>query len=162
MNFTIVVHATFFILRKVFVHFGRSEEASFDERYRVQIPGKISLAVYRAVKMRQQPDFKFKIPVLKYVLLQYFSLPRWQFINLWGSVFEKVIHSVHKASVLPSFEIYLKFIRFFTSSKILWFHELCTIGLRPLRSVLLFRVGSCDLRNWPQKASRWILFNRRA
>ncbi|KAK7595428.1 hypothetical protein V9T40_013253 [Parthenolecanium corni] len=49
---------------KVFIQFGRSEEKSFDPRYRLQIPGKISLAVYRAVKMRQQPDFKFRIPVM--------------------------------------------------------------------------------------------------
>lgn len=49
---------------KVYVQFGRSRYQEMDERqFHADIPGRVSMAVYRAVKLRQ-----LKIPCVLYLL----------------------------------------------------------------------------------------------
>lgn len=55
---------TFFFPSKVYVQFGRSHYQEVDERrFHARIPGRVSMAVYKAVKLRQ-----LKIPCILHLL----------------------------------------------------------------------------------------------
>lgn len=69
-RFQLIEIRLLFLYSKVYVQFGRSHYQEVDERrFHARIPGRVSMAVYRAVKLRQ-----LKIPcilhLLKWVICQ--------------------------------------------------------------------------------------------